>query len=271
MDNIMGSIIQSIEEKNKSNINDKYNFQFNELQMYYGIDYKVNDRITIHIPTIGEIIENESKILSAISPFVSNPTTYRLFLWDNGIDWNKISDYELFVMLVKNMNIEDTKIIFGNVDFSKLNPYIKTNSEELILYDYEQELEIDEETYMHIREYIRLAFNQNPKVEKAKGKSTKQAIIDEDRMNLALNQQKKQKYVGRSIYLPMISSLLNHPGFKYKKEELKDVGMVEFMDSVKRLQVYESVKALMQGMYSGFCDTSKMDLDKELNWMRDLH
>ena len=43
------------------------------------------------------------------------------------------------------------------------------------------------------------------------------------------------------------------------------------MDSVQRLQVYESTRALMSGMYSGMLDTSKMNLNKELNWLRDLH
>lgn len=276
MDNIMSSIVQSIEDKNKENENqEKYHFQFDELQMYYGIDYKVNDKIIIHIPTVGEIIKfGEGKVLSAISPFVGNPTTYRVPLWEAGIDWNKISDYELFITLVQGMKIDDTRLIFGEIDFSKLKPYSKSyNGEtELTLYDESQELEINEETYMHIREYIRLAFNQNPKVEKAKGKSTKQSIIDEDKMNLALEKQKEKKNVGKSMYLPLISALLNHPGFKYKKDELEHVNLVEFMDSVQRLQIYESTRALMQGMYSGFCDTSKMkNLNKELNWMRDLH
>ena len=33
----------------------------------------------------------------------------------------------------------------------------------------------------------------------------------------------------------IISSLINHPGFKYKLHELKEVGVAEFYDSVKRL------------------------------------
>ena len=70
---------------------------------------------------------------------------------------------------------------------------------------------------------------------------------------------------------PLISAMVNHPGFKYKKNELKEVGIVEFMDSVKRLQTYESVRALMSGMYSGMIDTSKLNLKEELNWMRDLY
>lgn len=271
MDSIMSSVTQKLEEKNGNN-DSKYNFQFDELQMYYGLDYKINDQITIHIPTIGELIEfGEKRVMAAISPFVGNPTTYRLMLWDIGIDWNTISDFELFAMLVRGVSVDDSSIIFGEVDFSKLNPYMNNITNEMVLYDEKQQLEINEEIYMHMREYIRLAFNQNPKVEKAKGKSTKLAIIDEDRMNLAF-EKNKEKNVGKSMYLPLISALLNHPGFKYKKEELKNVNIVEFMDSVKRLQVYENTRALMSGVYSGFCDTSKMkDLNKELNWMRDLN
>ena len=81
---------------------------------------------------------------------------------------------------------------------------------------------------------------------------------------------KKKGELEHSILLPLISSMVNHPGFKYKKKELIDVGIVEFMDSVQRLQLYENVTALMSGVYSGMLDTSKMNLSKELNWLRDL-
>ena len=43
------------------------------------------------------------------------------------------------------------------------------------------------------------------------------------------------------------------------------------MDSIRRLQVYESTTSLMKGMYSGFVDTSKLKLDKELNWARNIY
>jgi len=36
--------------------------------------------------------------------FIGNPTTYRLALWKANIDWNKISDYELFLMLYKTID-----------------------------------------------------------------------------------------------------------------------------------------------------------------------
>lgn len=250
-------------------------FEFDELRMYFGEDYKINDYITIHQPSLQEILDfGEKNLYSSITPFTGNPTTYRLQLWDMGIDWNKITDFELFTMLIQGMKKETTSLLFGDFDFSILKPYMQIDSEEnqtLILADNDKNPKyiIDEHLYLHIREYIRKMFDQYPKVEKAKGKMTKEMIIDEDRMNLEIATKKNNS--NRSFLLPLISAMVNHPGFKYKKNELREVKIVEFMDSVKRLQIYESTRALMSGMYSGMLDTSKMDLNKELNWLRDLH
>ena len=225
-------------------------FEFDELRMYFGEDYKVNDYITLHQPSIQEIIDfGEHRTYSSIMPFTGNPTSYRLQLWDMGIDWNKISDFELFIMLVQGMKKESTSLIFGDFDFSILQPFIKVDengNQSIVLAERPDnpQYEIDEFLYLHIREYIRDMFDQHPKVEKAKGKLTKEMIIDEERMNLAIAQKKKDK-VSRSFLLPLISAMVNHPGFKYKKNELREIKIVEFMDSVKRLQIYESTRALM--------------------------
>ena len=51
---------------------------------------------------------------------------------------------------------------------------------------------------------------------------------------------------------------------------MEDVGICYFMDSVQRLQVYESSTAVMKGMYSGFVDGSKIK-PENYNWMRSLN
>jgi hypothetical protein len=184
-----------------------------------------------------------------------------------GIDWNKITDYELFCMLINGLNKESTKLLFGDLDFQLFKLYSKKVNEEdvLTLYNQEQNTEISEETYRCIAEYLRLMFNIYPKVEKAKGKTTKEWMIEEERMNLAKNKDKGSK----SMLLSLISSCVNHPGFKYKLQELREIGIVQFMDSVQRLQIYESTVALNSGMYSGMCDLSKVD-KKLFNFMRDV-
>jgi len=87
-------------------------------------------------------------------------------------------------------------------------------------------------------------------------------------MNL-IAKERKGEDIPTSSLLPLISSCINHPGFKYNLNELREVNFVQFMDSVQRLQIYESTSALLKGAYSGFCDTSKIDKD-EFNFMRDI-
>ena len=246
-------------------------FDFDKLKMYFGEPYTINckrGQIVINQPTIDNILTfGEKEFYSMLYVFVSNPTSYRVQLWEAGIDWNKITDYELFCSLVKWLNINATSILFGNIDFSlfKLYSYQDNDSTVLTLYNQEQNIEIDENSYKHIAEYLRSMFNIYPKVEKAKGKSTKEWIIEEERMNL----EKAKKESSKSTLLPLISSCVNHPGFKYKLNELREVGIVQFMDSVQRLQIYESTIALNSGMYSGMCDLSKVD-KKLFNFMRDI-
>ena len=49
---------------------------------------------------------------------------------------------------------------------------------------------LNEYEYMEIAEYIRTLLNIHPKIEKANGKTTKQWMIDEDRMNMAQRDEK---------------------------------------------------------------------------------
>lgn len=248
--------------------------KIDKLKLYFGKPYKITcptgKEIVVYQPTIGDIMERgEHEVYSVVNVFIANPTMYRLQLWDQGFDWNDMTEYELFMMLSPTLEPEDTDILFGDLDFTKFEKCIATNPEteeqHITLYNAEQDIEIDEATHKNLIEYVRFLFNMYPKVEKAKGKSTKEALIWEDRDKQERNKNKEQQ----SMLLPMISSCLNHPGFKYKKKELVEVGIVEFMDSVQRLQIYESTTALLKGMYSGFCDTSKIPKEN-FDFMREI-
>ena len=261
--------------------------------MYYGYPYWVTDKIEIKQPKIGDIIEfGDIKFYSIVSTLCANTTSFRLQLWDMNprVDWTKISDYELFMLLIRRLTPKDTFLIFGDLNLSWFKPLVlenKNGEKSIILVNIprdendnelpiniEDAIMIDEYVYIKIADYLRHMFDIHPKEERnVKGKITKEWIIEEERMNIAAEKVRNKGKDPRkkSFLYPLISSMLNHPGFKYKKDELKEVGIVEFMDSVKRLQTYESTTALMSGMYSGMLDTSKMNLKEELNWMRDLY
>ena len=244
---------------------------FNPLKMYFGEDYVINDKITIHQPSIQDFIDSnsESDIYKVITPFVSNTTAYRLQLWDMGIDWNKISNLELFSILIKTIDFKYSQLIFGDINFSTFNLYEKQNGDEkaLTLYSPEMDLEIDEVTMNKMCKYIQFMFSSYPPEEEfTSSKTLKQELINNDKQKLLL--RKKEGDGGQSL-LSMIAFYLNHPGCKYKKNELREVGYFEFMYNIQRLQIYESTRALFGGMYSGMCDLSKVDKN-EFNFMRDV-
>lgn len=267
------SIIQNAIEQqlNNEEIVEIEKLDFNPLRVYFGDDYVVNDRITIHQPSIQDFIDadNESDIYHVIAPFTANTTGYRVQLWDMGIDWNKISNLELFSILIKTIDFKYSQLIFGNINFSTFNLYEKQNGNEkvLTLYSPEMDLEIDEEIMNKMCKYIQFMFSSYPPEEEfTSSKTLKQELINNDKQKLLL--RKKEGDGGQSL-LSMIAFYLNHPGCKYKKNELREVGYFEFMYNIQRLQIYESTRAIYGGLYSGMCDLSKVD-PKEFNFMRDV-
>ena len=275
-----------IEEEQKKQSSKKKEYSFDKLALLFMEDYEVKG-IKISQPTINDILRvGESNFYQALSPFLYNSTSIRVTLWEAGIDWCNVKDIEVFDILnnIQKQNKEilrqvigdevdkrenPLKILFKDIDITTFNLYKEKakeeNSEEkLCLYSHTYDIKLYEEDYMEIAEYIREMLNIHPKVEKAKGKTAKRWMIDEDKMN-ALHRDEKNT----STLLPLVSACINHPGFKYKLQELREVGIYQFMDAVQRLQIYESSIALLNGSYSGFCDTSKVDKDN-FNFMRDI-
>lgn len=261
------------EDKKKEQKKSKQEYHFDKLKMYFGEDYTING-ITISIPTIGDILEiGEARFYQAVSPFLNNPTSIRVLLYDVfKMDWNKTKDIEVFYIMSQMVNDkEPLKLLFKNISFedfklinAKKNEFEK-DYKWLALVSPSQNILIYEDQYLEIAEFIRDMLNVHPKTEKAKGKTTKHWMLQEDRMKAEQNQNEENK----STLLPLVSACVNHPGFKYKLEELKQVNICQFMDSVQRIQKYEQGVAAMHGIYGGFVNAKDIPQDL-INFMSDL-
>ena len=268
--------LQSAAEKDevkKQEVNKKPEYHFDKLKMYFGEDYTING-ITISIPTIGDILNiGESKFYQAISPFISNSTSIRVLLYDVfKKDWNKTKDIEVFYILYQLLeDKEPLKLLFKDFSFDGFELIqARKNVDDpeynhLALFNQDKNMIIYDDEYMEIAEFIRAMMNVHPKVEKAKGKTTKQWILQEDRMKAEQDDKKKCT----STLLPLVSSCINHPGFIHKLEELKQVNICQFMDSVNRIQKYEQGTAALHGIYGGM--VSAKDIPEDLiNFMGDI-
>lgn len=235
------------------------------LFLYFGDDYVVNEQISAHQPTIGEIVDyGEGQYFSMVHSLTAIPSDVKAMLWDQmGIDWNQIEDFELFMLLSQTLTPEQTGIIFGDLDFSKMRPYRNPQNDEVVLADKESGVIIDKLVYMRIMSFLRKLHNITPKPEKAKGKRAKEAMLEEDRRNHEFNKDKPF----RSYLLPLISAVKVKQG--YTKDYVRNMGLYEFFDDVSRVQAIDSANHLLNGAYCGMADLSKVD-KKEFNWMREL-
>ena len=240
------------------------NVDVDDLKLYIGDAYVINEHISVLQPIIKDIAEfGEKEFFSVLHTVTAIPSDMKANLDDMGLDWMEVEDFELFMMLVQTLTPERTSILFGDLDFSKLRPFQNQQNGDIVLADKTTGVVIDKMIYLRIVSYLRKAFNITPKVEKAANKMTKKVLIEEDRARIRFNQDKPFK----SYLLPLISSIKVKQG--YTKDYVLNMGYVEFMDDVARAQVIHNADHLLSGVYAGMIDVNKIN-KAELNWMKEL-
>ena len=278
-------------------------YQYDELKIYRGSDIYITDKIIVTQPTIGQIEEfGEQKYFSGVCTLTSVGVDMIYQLTELGIDFTKISDYELFIKVISQMvsskkNIlralennyyineeyakiydglsDDDKeemlvnpleIILKDIDLADFIPCTDKKMNEVILYNKEKDITIDRTVYMRLVDVIRKihGFKRNNIV--PANETTKRDMIDD-----AKDEYLAKKYdTFKSILLPYVSSLINHPSCSYKHSDIWDLGISAFFDSIKRIDKIQNATLLLQGAYSGFASLKGIDKER-LNWSGDLN
>ena len=239
-------------------------FEIDELQLYFGDDYVINDYITISQPSIGQVVDyGESSYFSTIYTITAIPSDMKAPLWDMGIDWTELDDFELFIMLSQTLTLDKTSLLFGELDFSQLKPYPNKVNGDIVLANKETGVIIDKMIYLRIVSYLRKLHNITPKIERAANEMTKKVLIEEDRNKIRLNQEKPFK----SYLLPLISAVKVKQG--YTKEYVRNMGLYEFFDDIARMSLINNADHLLSAAYAGTIDMKKLN-KQDFNWMKEL-
>lgn len=238
-----------------------------DLQMFMGGTFQVNNYIAIKQPTIGQIVEfGESRYWGIITSIVSTPTDLMSQLADIGVDWEKISDFELFAVHLR-LQLRDAECAFI-FDGLRLTEYKIDQNDfgELILRSViNPEHVIDANIHRIMADFLRNLHGLKYNVLKAGNSATKKVMIEVDRM-----ERREREAEGKTSSLrPLISAAVNSPGYKYNIEQTKDLPYCQFIDCVKRLSIIKHADALSAGAYSGMADLSKVPKE-QFNWMRAL-
>lgn len=278
-------------------------YKYDELKIYRGHDIYLTDKIIVKQPTIGQIEEfGEQRYFSAIINLTSVGVDMIWHLSQMGIDFTKISDYELFIKVIvklvsskkkilkvleenylydeecakfydslsdddkEEMLINPLELILDDIDFADFIECTDTRTNEIVLYNTEKDITIDRTVYTRLVDVVRKihGFKRNNII--PANETTKRDMIEDAR-----DEYMASKYATfKSILLPYVSSLVNHPSCSYKHDDIWDLGINAFFDSIKRIDKIQNATLLLQGAYSGFASLKGID-NERLNWSGDLN
>lgn len=219
-------------------------------------------KLSVRIPTVGEILEDEGNYYSIVSSLTATPYQYMVQLDDMGKDYTEVTDYELFISLFMIYAKSDLSILFGDLDVSDFKVGGDNNGNPII-YSSKNNIEINEQVYNDLVNIIR----KINLFEKVKGKPgnehAKKYLLEKER--------KKQKRNAKKPYEPylekLVIALVNTSEFPYNYDSCMDLSIYKFNQSFRQIQHKIAFDKTMIGVYAGTVDTSKLSNKDALSWI----
>lgn len=222
-----------------------------------------NTKLSIRIPTVGEILDNEQHYYNLISSLTATPYQYMVQLDDLGMDFREITDYQLFITVFPSFAKEDISILFGDIDLSDITIYKNNKNDTLLLYSRKNDIIIDEFIYSKIVECIRKI-----NVLKRENRTVGNDEAKENRIKIERKRQKRNVNKPYEPYLEkLVIALVNRPEFKYNYEQTENLTIYQFNQSFKQIQTSIAFDNTMIGVYAGTVDTSKLKDNSCLSWI----
>lgn len=228
-------------------------------------EYRINDRISVHVPTVEEIFNfGDQKYYSMVQSLISRPYDLMVELDDIGIDYEKITDYQLFVLMLESIAVteKDTSILFGNLDLKNFQEAVNTKNNENILWDKENDIIIDRITAIEICNAIREIHFWEVQLGRAGNNAAKKYLIERNRLKKARLAKQPYKPYLNSLIIPLV----NTEEFPYDYESVMNLSIYKLNASWKQIQKKKQWDYTMNGAYSGTVDISKLNI-KKLCWM----
>lgn len=271
------------------------------MNLYAGDDISITDKIIVTQPTLRQIKEfGEKRYFSAVYTLTAVGADLKWQLWDMGIDYTEIDDFDLFIRyisqvvsskkriyseLMKNqdkhadilakfseedleeMQKNPLELVLKDLDFGDFVPVKRKYSEdkeEIVLYHPEKDIVVNRVVYRQIVDVVRQIHGFKRNNEIPANEQTKMDLIEDARDEAMLAKTKPFK----SILLPLLSTMKVESG-QWGNNKIWDTKIFEFFYDIKRAGHINEAKMLLQGAYSGFASLKGVSNDK-VNIFADL-
>lgn len=231
-------------------------------------DLVVNDKISVHVPTVAEIRDyGQDEYYYIARILTSVPFDMMVQLDDLGIDFEAIDEYDLFLFMLQGFIAQgtDLSIFLGHYDFSNMRLVENKETKEILAVNERDECVIDRLIYLEISDALRRIHFWEKTLDKPGNKAAKEYLIKRNRKKQE-RARKKIKDTDLSYLDDLIVRLTNTEEFKYNYEQCEALSIYRFNASAKQIIRKKNWDKLMIGVYAGTVDTKKVDIVKP-HWM----
>lgn len=234
----------------------------------YSKDIKVNEFITIHVPSVGEAIDKEDEYFEAISLIISTPYAMMAQLDEMGIDFTTIDDWQLFNILFPVLQEIDTSLIFKDIDLKEFYPGKNTDSNEVVLFNPETGAVIDRLAHYQMADILRKVLFIEKQNKKPGNEEAKEYLLYKAKKELKKRRRKMANGQKEdSQFQDALVALVNREEFPYTYETVKDITVYQFYSSLYQIVHKVNYDNLMHGCYAGTVDVKSVN-KTELSWLK---
>lgn len=231
------------------------------ISLIYKHEWPINDKISVVIPTVGQIVADEDAYYTLVSLFTSSPYDMMLVLDEAGYDFRDFDDYSLFLTLFGSIRELDTSLILGNLDLKNFELKVNDKNGQIILVDSLNDIVIDRAIYEKIAMRLRAIHGLKKNNKKVTDDYTKNYLLERAR------KKRGRKNSGeRSQLETLIVAMVNTEQFKYNYETVLGLTIYQFNESVRQIIKKVDYDNRIYGIYSGTISAKDMKKD-ELNWL----
>ena len=228
----------------------------------YKSEIVINDFISIKVPKVGQIIENEDSYYNLVHMLTAMPIDFMVPLDDAGVDFSTINDYDLFISLFGAIKECDTKLIFGDLDLSKFEFAISEDTGKPIYLDPTTDRAFDRTAQVNIANTLRKIHHLEKNNRKPGNEEARKYMIERARKKMKRNRGRNYDSQLENLIIAMV----NTEQYKYDFEGTLELSIYQFNESVRQVIKKVDYTNKMFGIYSGTISPKDFSQD-ELNWL----
>ena len=233
------------------------------LELVSGDDFTASNGLSFKHPLLSEIKDTSSQdVYGFMGMFTTNPEDIYVELWKYKIDFETITNFDLFLILYMNQKDANDRM-FRKLTSAYFVGYAEDETTRfLIAYDEGENVIgiIDETVYNEVRWfYEKITFCKHKEKPKFASNGVKARILDMEVEDL---EDKKQE---EDDFGELLSALVWGNTSGYNFDNVWGLNFYQFNSGIRHIDKIKYTSALMMGYYSGNVDVKKIDR-KELDW-----